>query len=83
MYFDRSAQDVSEVKQLVTLQLSAVIDLDDGGQYLLQCGQECGHDYNDSTQDMGGTEHGGELLREVQGLCEQAGLELLPGMVDT
>lgn len=75
------------VKWQVTLQASAVVGIiedgeEQGGQYLLQVGEECGVDYRDASQETPGTERADELRRMIQDYCDGHSLRVLPGTID-
>jgi len=69
------------VKYSIVLQLSAVIDMEDGGQYLLLCGEDCGRDYRNSTHQMNGTQKAIELRERIDQFCAEHGLSLRPGVI--
>ena len=70
------------VRFSVVLQASAVVDLGDDGQYLLEAGEDCGIDYEDSTQERKGTERASELRQKIKRHCESHGIDVRPGIVD-
>jgi len=53
----------------------------EGGQYLLESGEPCGIDYQDSSQEFGGTERANELKDLIAEVCTERNLYLLPGTV--
>ncbi|MEE9592667.1 MAG: hypothetical protein V3W28_03695 [Thermoplasmata archaeon] len=69
-------------KWSVVFQASAVVDLPDGGQYILEVGEDCGTDYTDSTDDPAGTEQADDLRGRVRQYCRANGLTVRPGVVD-
>ena len=70
------------VKFLINMQLSAIIETEDGGQYLLQFGEDCGMDYKDSGGAYEGTKVYEKRKKQVVKCCERLGLVLRPGVVD-
>lgn len=69
------------VRFSVVYQASVVVNTNDGGQYLLEVGEDCGIDYEDATQDRSGTKRAQELIEKVQGCCDKRGLKVRPGIV--
>ena len=69
-------------KWSVVFQASAVVDLPDGGQYILEVGEDCGTDYTDSTDEPAGTEQANELKERVRQYSRANGLTVRPGVVD-
>ena len=72
-------QDV--VRWEVELQASAVVDLGDEGQYLVQMGESCGIDYHDNSQEMGGTIEANRLKAIAKSFCDSYGLRVGPGKI--
>lgn len=68
------------VKFNVVIQAFAVVDIV-GGQYLLVCGEDCGRDYEDSSQEFLGSEKAKELRATLNGFCSERGLAIRPGSV--
>jgi len=66
----------------VTLHASAVVDVDDESQFLLDYGEDCGRDYHDATQDMAGSEVADELKARIRKVCDEYGLTIRPGVID-
>lgn len=86
VYVSRSRRPVdgnkqNAVKFAVVFQASAVINVD-GGQYLLQMGEECGEDYEDATQEFAGSDQAAELKKRLGDWCDATGLVVGPGIVD-
>jgi hypothetical protein len=78
-------QDKYNVKFEVTFQATAVIDVnmgDDVGQYLLEAGEICGIDYEDASQENGGTEKAYELRGKIVDFCRGKDLDVRPGVID-
>lgn len=69
------------VKFNVVFQASAVVNLDDGGQYLLDYGEDCGIDYRDSSQEFVGTQRANELKIKLTEFCDDQGLKIRPGVI--
>lgn len=69
------------VKFSVVFQVGAVVKLEDGGEYLLDGGEDCGMDYHDASQAYGGSERADELRQMVRDVCNRMGLVVRPGLV--
>ncbi len=70
------------LKFTVTLQASAIIGLEDGGEYLLEVGVDCGNDYMDGRPDLGGTECADDMVDQIRHFCESRGLVVRPGIIE-
>ncbi len=66
----------------VVFQASAVLELPDGGEYILEAGEDCGRDLLDGEEELNGTERAAELRGLVRGCCEANGLSVRPGLID-
>jgi hypothetical protein len=64
----------------VVYQATAVVVLSSGDQYLLVAGEDCGVDYEDSSQERNGSERADELGRTLRTWCDGRGLEVRPGV---
>ena len=69
------------VRWEVELQASALVDLGEQGQYLVQVGESCGIDYHDNSQEMGGTIEADRLKAIVKSFCDSYGLRIGPGTI--
>jgi len=69
------------VKFGVVFQASAVVNLGDGGQYLLHYGEDCGVDYRDKSQELLGSERSTLLKKKLVEFCDDFGLRIRPGIV--
>ncbi len=69
------------VKVSVVFHASAVVNLPDGGQYLLDYSEDCGIDYNDHTQEKKGTERALQIRKSLKDYADLNGLRLLPGIL--
>ncbi len=81
VWLDETSREVSEHKMLCNLQASAVVRLKDGGEFLLQYGEDMGYDFTDGEPQREGSEaakHRSGFLRER---CEDMGLVVRPGIV--
>ena len=65
----------------VVLQVSAVINDEEGGQYLLLAGEDCGIDYEDATQEKNGSDAAAALQHQLMSFCDLRGLGIRPGNV--
>lgn len=83
VYVSRTPRRVDEagVKIAVTLHASAVISLE-GGEYLLDYGEDCGLDYEDASQQYDGTNAASMRKAAIAAVCERLGLKVMPGVVD-
>jgi hypothetical protein len=72
----------NSARYLVVLRVSTIMDLPDGGQYLLITEDECGIDYHDSTQEKEGTKVANVKEEKLKSFCESRNLKIRPGVVD-
>lgn len=82
VYFSITNKEESEVKKTVGVQSSAVIDSEEGGQFIVELGLYCGIDYSDHTQDFEGTEAAKSIRTIIANFCNSHDLEVRPGIVD-
>ncbi len=79
---------LTAVKFSVNFQASAIVNLveengnDSYGQYLLEFGEDCGFDYDDSTQEKKGSERCEDLRKRLECCCLSRGLHIRPGILD-
>ena len=66
----------------VVLQASAAMAMPDGRTVLLECGEDCGIDYNDATQDFPATERAEDLRIGIREACERLGLAVRSGRIE-
>ena len=59
------------LKFQIIVQVSAVVDLGEDGQYLLEAAEDCGIDYADASQEKEGTEQANELRLKINQECEK------------
>lgn len=71
------------VKFSVVFQASVVVNLDDGGQYMLDYGEDCGLDYRDASKDFKGSERAAALRKRLEEFCDDHGLTIRPGVVES
>ena len=81
VWLDETYQEISEHKTLCNLQVSAVVRLADGGEFLLQYGEDVGCDFTDGEPQMGGSEAVGHRKDYLKECCEDMGLVVRPGIV--
>jgi len=81
IWVDQTRRKVSEARFLVNLQASCVVDIKDG-QFLLQYGEDCGMDYEDSEPELEGTKSAEEKREALNSFCKYRGLSVRPGIVD-
>jgi len=80
----------SSSRYSVVIQASAVVriianlgdEVDDVGEYLLQTGQDCGHDVEAGGGHNEGTEKANRLRDKLKKFCEERGLEVGPGVIE-
>ena len=73
--------DRSSPKKEVLIQVSAVMQTEGGGEYLLEVGQDCGFNYDDATQDKAGDHEAGQIKAKLEDVCLRLKLRLLPGII--
>lgn len=66
----------------VYVQASCVVDLEDGGQYLLEMAVNCGLDYRDATNEREGTSEAARVRQKLTECCDDLGLRIRPGVLD-
>ena len=66
----------------IGIQASAVVQMGDGGQYLLEAGEFTGKDYKDASPTQEGTTGFEELKRKIEDVCHQRSWQIKPGLVD-
>ena len=77
-----SSSKYDAVKFGITFQVSAVVCLADGGQYILDYGEDCGIDYRDASQEMIGTARANALRKRLVEFCDDFGLRVRPGIIE-
>ncbi len=70
-----------KVRWLVGIQVSAIMGMGDEGQCLLQAAENCGLDYEDSSQEKAGTIKMKALREALEDRCVDLKLRLMPGVV--
>jgi hypothetical protein len=70
------------VKFQVSLHVSAVVQQDNGDEYIAEVSEDCGCDYHDATQDYAGTEMACDLKQKVKDFCDGNGLTVRPGIIE-
>ena len=68
--------------RMIGFRCSAVLDIPDGGQYLLEMGVECGKDYHTHDKEFTGSEKADVLREQVQAFCNRTGLSIRPGLIE-
>ncbi len=69
-------------KFAVTLRMTAVIGLENGGQYLLDAAIPCGNDVHTADGNSDGTETARLLRGRLEEFCVGRGLYILPGSIE-
>lgn len=69
------------VKFDVVIQASAVVSLENGGEYLLDYGENCGIDYRDVSNELTGSLRANALRGKLVECCDDLGLRVRPGIV--
>lgn len=82
IWLNRERKEIGECKFLVSLQASAVVGLESGGEFLLQYGEECGLDFTDGDGQTDGSNIAGIRTKRVHEFCGEHGLKVKPGVVD-
>jgi hypothetical protein len=70
-----------KLKFRVAVHVSAIVNTDDGGQYLLVGGEDCGHDYMDGKREQDGTKKALCLREALEDFCGERGWVIRPGVV--
>lgn len=70
------------VKVGILLQASAVVVTEDGGEYLMEVGEQCGDDWMDATRDFAGSERADVLKTMIEDFCRNRGLTVRPGFFE-
>ena len=76
----------NSVRDLINLQASAIVFQPTGdleSQYLMEVGVYCGIDYNDSTQEKGGSEQAEKYKLMIREFCDDNGLRVRPGVIQS
>jgi len=81
VWIDVSSKQAAEHKIAWNLQASAVVRLADGGEFLLQYGEDCGYDYTDGEPELEGTQAVKHRRGYLVEQCEDMGLTVRPGLV--
>jgi hypothetical protein len=76
-----SKREISDVTHAVVLQGAAIVSMKEGGEYLLQFGIECGHDYSDASQEYAGTDLANKQIKRIKDFCTSYGLTVGPGVI--
>ena len=73
---------IDENKADIVLQASAVVEVDDGSQFLLEAAHGCGRDYMEGgDRDLSGTNEAKRLKHEIAGLVQRKGWKVMPGII--
>ena len=84
VWTDVTRASVNEAVDDVMLQASAVIASENGGEYLLQLGIDCGREYADATETEKrhtGKANAERQKKELSVFCELHGLMVRPGII--
>jgi hypothetical protein len=71
------------VRFVVTIHASAVICLPNGGEYLLDYGEDCGHDYHDADEDLSGTNMSDKIREKIVSFCDDRDIKVRSGIIET
>lgn len=81
----QSLNDTGSVREAtsveVGIQVSAVIQFDEEGEALVECGETCGIDRLTADGSLAGTERFDFLMRGLQSFCSSNGLSIRPGIL--
>lgn len=81
VWVDEVSREVSAHKILHNLQASAVVYLEGGGEFLLQCGEDVGFDYMDGEPEVEGQKAMSHRKGHLEQCCKDMGLMIRPGIV--
>ena len=81
VWLDETHREISEHKILCNLQVSAIVRLVDGGEFLLQYGEDVGYDFTDGEPQKEGSDAMGHRKGYLKECCEDIGLVVRPGIV--
>jgi len=70
------------VKWQILLQSFAIVNAEDGGQFLLQTSVDCGVDYTDASNELNGSKKALDLKKQIEYFCEKNDLTIRPGIVN-
>jgi len=82
VWVDVVKKRASEGKHLVFFQASCILDMGDEGQSLLQYGEDCGVDFEDSEPEMEGSETAKRRRMFLSAACSSLEVSIMPGTVD-
>ncbi len=74
-------QGRTPVKFDVVIQVATVVVIDEESSYLLEAGEMCGIDYEDSSEERGGSKRAVELKERVKAFAASKGWRTLPGII--
>jgi len=69
------------IKFDVVLQSSTVVLVNEESEYILEAGETCGVDYEESTPERKGSERAQELKKQIVELAVGKGWQVLPGII--
>lgn len=73
--------EVEPVRFQVGVQVSAILETDQGGEYIIEAGEHCGIDYRDASREYKGTERAQSIRKRVEDFCRARGLVVRPGVI--
>ena len=79
---NKNIRKIDEIRLEISLQLSAVMILPDGGEYIIISEEPCGKDYGGSQPEKEASKRLEVLLESIDKFCERTGLGSRPGVVD-
>lgn len=65
----------------VVLQAAAIVEVNTGGQFIVEYGTVCGIDYEDDSQEKTGTELADAVKSRLKSFTDSHDLKLLPGAI--
>jgi hypothetical protein len=77
----RRPLDKDKTRIEVVLQATAVVDTEEGGQFLLDVGENMGMDYNDASQEKEGSKAAEKAEEKIIEVCDDLGLMVRPGII--
>ena len=75
----KNQRDATKFK--IILQASAVVNIDEESQYLLEVGKDCGRDIEDAEPTKEGTELATALKDQIEAFVVKRGWRVLPGTI--
>lgn len=65
----------------ISVHVSAIVQMNEGGDYLLEVEERCGTDYQDASQEYAGSERADSIKDNLATICQDAGCVVMPGII--